>query len=107
VVENYKIEKWSKEKILGFIERCRKKEGIPVFRTTHRFSMMYPRSALAICSGGIEKVEETTLFKDVPSEDFVIITEDTGDWRVLVMKYAGNKKLEELMSYPVRFYLKR
>lgn len=103
------VRKWTKESVIDAIERCRKDEGIPAFRT--RMVPPIPgvgRIVFFTCMGGKGTFSPDSItFVSVPEDDYELIKEKVGDWKYLVLKYEGHEKLKELLEYPVRYYSSR
>jgi len=101
------ITKWDRDTVMGFIEACRRDKGIPIFKTRFAGVPIWStdhKNVLAVCWGGEGNAPDSVIFTDVPEEDFYDLERRIGDWRYLTMKYAGMKKLKELLEIPVRVY---
>ncbi|MCC6051542.1 MAG: hypothetical protein LM580_12590 [Thermofilum sp.] len=88
------VERWSPEKVVEFIRECRRLGGTPMFRA--RVGGVPLRTveegnvALAVCwgTGGLKAVK-SVLFTHIPEEDYRVILEERGEWRILLGKYGG------------------
>ena len=88
------VERWNPEKVVEFIRGCRRLGGTPMFRAkvggiplkTEEEGNM----ALAVCwgTGGLKAVK-SILFTHIPEEDYRVILEERGEWRILLDRYGG------------------
>jgi len=90
------IEKWSSEKVVEFIEECRKLGGTPMFRARVGGIPLKTdgegNMALAVCWGtgsNGAKTVKSVLFTHIPDEDYRAILEEKGEWRIFLDKYGS------------------
>ena len=87
------IERWSPERVVEFIRECRRLGGTPMFRArvggVPLRTMEEGNVALAVCwgTGGIRALR-SVLLTHIPEEDYQVILEERGEWRVFLSKYG-------------------
>jgi len=87
------IERWSPEKVVEFIRECRRLGGTPMFRAHVSGVPLRLEEegnvALAVCwgTGGIRALR-SILFTHIPEEDYRVILEESGEWRIFLSKYG-------------------
>lgn len=106
-IESYpKYEEWEAKKVVNWILKCRKDEGIPMFKTKFaglHFKVDSEPAVMAICWGGHDGVP-SVIFTKVSKEDLEIIEEGIGDWRKILEKHGTKYDIEEAERYGI--YLK-
>jgi len=88
---------WKPEKVVRYIEMCKKDMGVPIFLTRYAgvpFEEEGKPAIMAKCLGGFDTVG-SVYFVNVPKEVWEEVDKIRRDWEHLLLKYAP-KKLEEL-----------
>lgn len=82
--------RWEPSKVVEFIEACRSRGGVPLFKTAYGGTEFRDERGrpvvLAVCWGANGQVPSIK-FTDVPEEDLSLIKETVGEWRLFLVKY--------------------
>jgi len=88
---------WKPEKVVKYIEFCKKDMGVPIFLTRYAgmpFEEEGKPAIMAKCLGGFDTVG-SVYFVSVPKKVWEEVDRLKRDWEHLLLKYAP-KKLEKL-----------
>ena len=84
--------------IKEFILKCRRDEGIPMFKTKFA-GKTFENKVLAVCWGGRDGLD--SMWIDVSPETFKFLEEGREDWIRFMEKYGTPEEIKEAYRYGI------